>query len=150
MFKGSLIISEEPIIGGEKYLLEITVVFGDFLTEHEAEAAAAIAKTELVCRDSMCVKVSTNQQQWFVDDSGVSFKILKSEKAALMGRPLDPSNPDDFKIFLTTMDETHPNFLAYTITEDDFEPYEYSLIELAAGMNKSSLDCIAYGYEKVG
>lgn len=148
MFRGSLIISEEPIIGGEKYLLDIMVVFGDFLTEHEAKAAAAIAKAELVCRDSMCVKISTNQQQWFVDDSVVSFKILKAEKAALMGRPLNPADPQDLKRIIESIGGETPD-PAYSCCGDDFEPFEYSLIELAAGMNKTSLDCIAYGFVQV-
>jgi len=151
-FRATALLNEEVTLkhGEPSILLDINVSFGSFDTKEDAERIANKAEY-LYYGDHILARVFFAHlaipHEYHIEDKDITFKKLKAERQASMGKPIDCSTPEGKKKateVLMNMDES------YFIDADDMEAIELSLVELKDVFKRGGkFDCIAIGSEEV-
>lgn len=133
---------------------EIDLVINTHETEEQAILCASKEEfsPRLVIHDNdFCLEIKIDGVSKYYRDKDIVVTEISKEKRALLGMPLDPSNPDDFKHIQESLDaivagEAHPRIVNASDMVPSSLRLEHLIIMYGVG---STVDHLAWGVDPV-
>ena len=152
-YRATALIVEDFYIDGKNIMFDMDLTFGAFKTDAHAEKVSDLVESVVFLIEDDVPKVHISEKHgtqhidYYLYDKDIDFRKVKDKKQESMGKPIDCSKKEGAEKAIKVLTEMDKSYL---ITEDDLEPFDFSLEEMKKHFKHGyHLQHVACGTKKI-